>query len=1041
MSLRRVAALLGVLCVLAAYVFVSQPADAALLSPTITSVTPPRVVPGINNQTLTLHGDNFSSNSKVSFSPDTGIAQTGPLTISGDMTTITMAVNVTADAPNTARDVTVSGGLFNTPSTCQKCLTVGPDITAVSGPIANTNESAPFTISGHAFKAPVSVTVSRSGYGYNAAETDSILATTVSVAADGTSISATVNMLGRAPGRWKVAISQDNGGTASFGDGITTGMQVTGSKPTLASISPTRIDPNQTNATFALTGAGFARGMVATVSGSGVTQSAAIALGTLPGGKLDQTKATLKLSSTASPSTGPQTIVLRNADGQSSTNTDALCVNCNLPTGGTPSISAVSPQIVGQGATNLQMTVTGTNFAGPVPTVTFSPSTGVSATVTRDSATQLTLNLTTTTAAVAGNYDLTVTNPNGGGSATKTAAFAVHTDFRVVSVAPPGRPQNSTGVVVVNGSGFTGTPTVSITSSNNDVTVSNVVVDSPAKLHFTATVTANADTTAHRDVTVTQSGTPQTCTGCFTVGKNPTVVSIAPTAATGGGPATVTITGTNIADGATASLEQTGQPSIPMTEAQVSPPTTVSGTFDLTNAAPGHWNVRVTNADGGTDVLANGFTVTQAAPTVSGVTPESLPQKAQTTLTLTGTAFSPGMKVTFASSNGLTVDQVTRKSNTSAEVKVTASDTAALGARDVTVTNTDNQSGTCQSCVVVVQGQQSQYFGGGVTAYPNFNGGAFVAAGNLDGVPSNGVEFITGANAGGGPHVKPYRVNPANGNIQELGDGFMAYDPHFGGGVHVAIGNIDGDMSNGEEIVTGAGPGGGPHVRIFHLNNDLSVTEPYNGFFAYDPAFGGGVWVATADVNGDGKDEIITGAGAGGGPHVRVWKLAADGKSFTELAGFMAYDPHFGGGVAVAGGNFVAEDPEKPVLDEIATVPASGGGPHVRVFAGNGAVKREFMAFGSSDPLGYRVAAGDFDFDTVDDLAISQVSSSYVLIAQLVDPPQEFSVMAQPQPLGAALAIGTNMAGADVDGDGDDDLIVSPDHNSAVTIRLTRPLS
>jgi hypothetical protein len=62
-------------------------------------------------------------------------------------------------------------------------------------------------------------------------------------------------------------------------------------------------------------------------------------------------------------------------------------------------------------------------------------------------------------------------------------------------------------------------------------------------------------------------------------------------------------------------------------------------------------------------------------------------------------------------------------------------------------------------------------------------------------------------------------------------------------------------------------------------------------------------------------------------------------------------------------------------------------------------------------------------------------------MVQLVDPPDNFAVMSTQQPLGSALIIGTNMAGADVDGDGDDDLIVSPDHDSAVTIRLTRPLS
>ena len=88
------------------------------------------------------------------------------------------------------------------------------------------------------------------------------------------------------------------------------------------------------------------------------------------------------------------------------------------------------------------------------------------------------------------------------------------------------------------------------------------------------------------------------------------------------------------------------------------------------------------------------------------------------------------------------------------------------------------------------------------------------------------------------------------------------------------------------------------------------------------------MFVAAGDVNGDGRDDVITGAGAGGGPHVRVFS----GDDGAELAGFFAYDAAFGGGVRVAAGDFDGDG-----RADILTGPGAGGGPHVRAFDGDNA--------------------------------------------------------------------------------------------------------
>jgi hypothetical protein len=124
---------------------------------------------------------------------------------------------------------------------------------------------------------------------------------------------------------------------------------------------------------------------------------------------------------------------------------------------------------------------------------------------------------------------------------------------------------------------------------------------------------------------------------------------------------------------------------------------------------------------------------------------------------------------------------------------------------------------------------------------------------------------------------------------------FFAYDPSFRGGVRVAAGDFNADGL--ADIVTGAGPGGGPHVRVFNGATGALITE----FFAFDPSFTGGVNVASnsngaADVSGDGRADIVVGA-ASGLARVRVYS----GVTFGLLTEFTAFDPSVAQGGARVG--------------------------------------------------------------------------------------------------------------------------------------------
>jgi hypothetical protein len=190
----------------------------------------------------------------------------------------------------------------------------------------------------------------------------------------------------------------------------------------------------------------------------------------------------------------------------------------------------------------------------------------------------------------------------------------------------------------------------------------------------------------------------------------------------------------------------------------------------------------------------------------------------------------------------------------------------------------------------------------GFIAYDGgFRGGVRVASGNFDAQGQD--EIVVAPGPGGGSHIRVFRYGPNGRTVRPLVE-FLAFAPAFTGGVSIAVGDVDGDSV--PEIIVGAGPGGGPHVKIFRVDAQAgTVTELGGGFFPYDPGFTGGVQVAVSDVDGTGPAEIVTGTGPGGGPHVRMWKVAPDG-TVTEFGspGFFALPPGFLGGVSLAGGFF-----------------------------------------------------------------------------------------------------------------------------------------
>lgn len=227
------------------------------------------------------------------------------------------------------------------------------------------------------------------------------------------------------------------------------------------------------------------------------------------------------------------------------------------------------------------------------------------------------------------------------------------------------------------------------------------------------------------------------------------------------------------------------------------------------------------------------------------------------------------------------------------------------------------------------------------------NPGVSIAVGDV--LAGGGNEIVMGTGAGGGPVVSIF--NLAGQQLRS----FFAYAPDMRNGVNVALADINGDGS--KEILTSPGPGGSAHIKAFDFFGKQLLS-----FFAYEPSFHGGAQLAGGDLDFDGKAEIVTGSGPGGGPVVRIFNQV--GQSIGTI---LTNEPSFRGGVNVAVGDTTGDG-----LNEIIAGTGVGGAPLVSVFTPGGTRLGAFFAFDPSDRSGVGVAVGDTDFGGADEIWVTR---------------------------------------------------------------------
>ena len=205
-----------------------------------------------------------------------------------------------------------------------------------------------------------------------------------------------------------------------------------------------------------------------------------------------------------------------------------------------------------------------------------------------------------------------------------------------------------------------------------------------------------------------------------------------------------------------------------------------------------------------------------------------------------------------------------------------------------------------------------------------FAGGLFVAAGDVTG--DGRAELVVTADADGGARVSVFR----GGDFARTADFLGIDDANFRGGARAAVGDLDGDGF--ADLVVAAGFGGGPRLSLYDGAGLPAGRQTHlvNDFFVFEPTLRNGVFVAAGDVDGDGFADLSV----GGGPRV----LTLSGRSLLDAGGdkaavvgkFFAGDATTRGGVRVASRDLDGEGR----ADLIAGDGTGSGG---RVFAYSGA--------------------------------------------------------------------------------------------------------
>lgn len=275
----------------------------------------------------------------------------------------------------------------------------------------------------------------------------------------------------------------------------------------------------------------------------------------------------------------------------------------------------------------------------------------------------------------------------------------------------------------------------------------------------------------------------------------------------------------------------------------------------------------------------------------------------------------------------------------------------------------------------------------------------------------------------------PPTPNDMNTSQTPLGSGgtfleskwFTAYGSKTRGGFYIASGDVWGD--DRDEIIVGTASGLSPQVRIF--SND---GTPRGQFYAYQKSFRGGVRVAACDLDGDGRDEIVTAPGPGALPNIKIFDVYGNQVLAKQI---WVLDGKSKRGVNIACGDVTGDGKAEIIAG------ASIGSGQVTVHHANGSRTANFWPFGRTSHNGVQVAVGDVSGDQTKDILVSTENGSPQVRSYT---PRGKRLSLTLNPFANNFRGGVSLASGDLNGDGMTFVVVSPGAHAQPTVK-TYPAS